>query len=96
MKKEEVGNFINEWNMLIKAIIRAKKRWERLKKIREQPGFNVEHFPDNCQKVLARANFRSRFIVGIIRFLEYIERFSSFEECLIKVKKKKKEVEDVG
>jgi len=93
MKKEEVNKFINEWNMLIKALKRAKKHWRMLKEIRGQNGFSAEAFPDECQKVLGRANFRSRFVVGIVRFLEYVERFSSLDECLIKIKKVK-EVED--
>jgi len=90
MEKKEVDKFINEWNMFIEAVKKAKKCWERLRAIRHYDGFSAEAFPDDCQKVLARANFRSRFVVGVIRFLEYVERFSSLEACLIEKKNDEK------
>jgi len=92
--KEEVRKFVNEWNDFIMTLVLLKEHWNELKKIREESNLKLDEFPDEVQKSLARVNFRSRFTIGIVLFIEYIKRYSSFGDCLVKIEKEKEEVDD--
>jgi len=92
--KGEVKRFVEEWNDFIITLILLRENGNGLKKIREESRIKLDEFPEEAQKALARVNFRSNFVIGIVLFIEYIKKFSSFEDCLIKIEKKEKEVDD--
>lgn len=96
MKKKGVEKFANSWNELVKVLIELEKCWKVTKKIREKYEISINDLPDNCQKVMTRVNLKSRFTVGIVRFVEFIERYGTFEDCFIKIKKNKKEEVENG
>lgn len=81
--KEEVNDFIEAWNNFIYSIIQAKESWQKFGEIKEEAELSLEDFPDGCQKVLARADIKAKFLVGVVRFLSYTEQFSSMEDCYI-------------
>lgn len=86
-KKKGVELFANQWNEFIKTLIKLEQLWRLLTKIKGKYEISIENFSDEDQKVLSRVNFRSRFTVGVVRFIEFIERYGSFENCFIKKEK---------
>ena len=91
--KKGVELFVNSWNKFVETLIELERLWKLLTKLKGKYEISIEDFPDESQKVLSRVNFRSRFTVGIVRFVEFIERYGAFEECLIKKMKNEKEKE---
>jgi len=89
---DKVDEFIDEWNGFLKGVAMAEDHWFKMKKLRETYLLRPDKFPERCQKIFSRVSFRSRFTVGIIRFLEYLEKYTTINECFIKVEKK--EVDD--
>lgn len=93
--KEGVERFVNSWNEFVKTLLELERLWRILIKFKVKYKIDLEDLPDECQKVLSKVNFRSRFTVGIVRFVEFIERFSTFEECFITLKKEEKGEKEV-
>lgn len=88
-EKKGVKEFVGSWNKFITDLIVLERSWKIMTKFKEKYEISLEDLPDESQKALSRVNFRSRFTVGVVRFIEFIERFGNFEDCLIKVVKKK-------
>jgi len=93
--KKGVEKFVNIWNQFTKTLIELERLWKVMVRLKAKYEINLESLPDESQKVLSRVNFRSRFTVGIVRFIEFIERYSSFEDCFINLKKKEKGEKEV-
>lgn len=91
--KKGVELFVNSWNDFVKTLIELERLWKLLVKIKGKYEISIESLPDESQKILTRVNLRSRFSVGIVRFVEFVERFGTFEECFIKKAKNEKEKE---
>ena len=92
--KKGVELFVNNWNDFVKTLVELEKLWKLLVKLKGKYEISIEDFSDESQKVLSRINFRSRFPVGVVRFIEFIERFGLLEDCFIE-RIKKKETEEV-
>lgn len=93
-RKKAVELFTNNWNDFIKTLISLERFWKILVKLKEKYEISTEDFPDKSQRILTKVNFRSKFSVGTVRFIEFIERFGLLEDCFIE-RIKKKETEEV-
>lgn len=92
-EKKGVEEFVDSWNKFITDLIVIERSWKVMTKLKEKYEISLEDLPDESQKALSKVNFRSRFTVGVVRFIEFIERFGNFKDCLIKIIKEK-EVEN--
>jgi len=77
-RREILTVVVKEWNGLVKNLIALNRHWNNYSKVCIDHRVNIEEFPEDCQKALAKANPKGDFDIildDIINHGKFLEDF---------------------